>query len=154
MTDMHSRRSIETYVNDQVVQWNTGNCIDIYLTSGYGPPLMWRCCEFRPKTHDLLGQLQYLHKDGSGGERRRRKYSPPFALEKLDENDDAQFREYLDNQLMHPKQLETLGWIFYQSECIIDPQYFQTQALELMCTLFSETKDPQVRTIDVTVERR
>lgn len=144
MTEMHSRPSIEKYVVDSVTKWNTSNSIDIYLTSGYGPPLKWRCCEFQPKDQELLVQLQYLQNPNTGAEERRLKYSPPFALEKLDESDDEHFQEYL-NELMRPTTLHSLGWTFYEEECIMDPGYFQAQVLELMCTLFSETREPQVR---------
>lgn len=147
MTDMHSRKSIEKFVVEQVTRWNMGNSIDIYLTSGYGPPLMWRCCEFQPKDNELLGQLQYLQETRTGKERRRMKYSPPFALEKLDESDDAHFQEYLDTQLMHPSVLSTLGFTFYEEECTVDRHWFQAHVLELMCTLFTNTNDPQVNNL-------
>lgn len=152
MTEMHSKPSIERHVLEQVSRWNTGNSIDIYLTSGYGPALMWRCCEFQPNGQELLGQLQYLQETSTGTQQRRMKYSPPFALERLDENDDRYFREYLDQRLMAPNILKTLGGTFYEEECMVDPQRFQAQVLDLMCTLYSQTSEEPVSNAPNTVK--
>lgn len=150
MTDMHTKCSIERYVKDEVTRWNKSNSIDIYLSSGYGPPLIWRCCEFEPKNQELLGQLQYLQDTSTGVQNRRVKYSPPFALEKLDESDDEHFQKYLDNELMHPNLLKSgLAWTFYEEECMVDPDCFQAQVLQRLCNLFTETRDQQVRALPI-----
>lgn len=60
MTLMHQKQTIEDTVKDQVLDWDQQHPIDIYLTSGYGPPLRWKLYEFKPRTNDLLGQFQYL----------------------------------------------------------------------------------------------
>ncbi|KAK3710302.1 hypothetical protein LTR37_010368 [Vermiconidia calcicola] len=140
MTLMHQKQTIEDTVKDQVLDWDQQHPIDIYLTSGYGPPLRWKLYEFKPRTNDLLGQFQYLQDPRTGVSQRYHKYSPPFGLIKLDASDDSQFEKYLDD-LLSEEYLWEFGWTCFEEESQIDPDMFQATLLNLMCKLYQETQD-------------
>ena len=143
MTLMHEKQTIEDTVNDQVVEWNVQNGIDVYLTSGYGPPLIWKLYEFKPKSNELLGQLQYFQDPTTGRSHGWQKYSPPFGLLKLDQSDDTYFDGYLD-QLMDEEHLLDLGWTYYEEETQVDPDAFQANLLDFICTLYRDTEENEV----------
>ena len=143
MTLMHQKQTIEDCVNDQVLEWDHSNPIDVYLTCGYGPALRWKLYEFRPRTDELLNQLQYLQDPATGVSHRCQKYSPPFGLTKLDQSDDRHFETYLD-QLMSSDYLWDLGWTCFEEETQVDPQAFQANLLDLMCKLYQNTFDVDV----------
>lgn len=145
MTLMHQKQTIEDCVKDQVLEWDTKNPIDIYLTSGYGPALRWRLFEFTPKTEELLGQFQYLQDPTTGVSQRFQKYSPPFGLMKLDSGDATHFENYLE-QLLSPDYLWDLGWTCFEEECQVDSDAFQARLLDLITQLYKDTHDIDVST--------
>lgn len=143
MTIMHQKQTIEDSVASNVMDWDRDSGIDIYLSSGYGPPLRWTVFEFKPRGDEYLHQLQFCQDDK---ERmvRTDNYSPPYGLLKIDPSDDAHMETYLD-QLLEPRFLVDLGWSYYESECLADDRMFQAGVLDLMCTLYLQTKDSEVR---------
>ena len=153
MTLMHQKQTIEDTVNDQVLGWDSSNPIDVYLTSGYGPALRWKLYEFRPKSSELLGQLQYFQDPTTGISQGHHKYSPPFGLMKLDQSDDTYFDGYLD-QLMEEQYLPDLGWTCFEEETQIDSDAFQANLLDYLCKLYKATEDDEVSDIPTTYERR
>jgi hypothetical protein len=94
MTVMHQKQTIEDTVKDQVDHWSH-DYIEVYLTSGYGPPMKWNLYEFEPKSRDLLGQLQYRQDPITRKLLPTHKYSPPLGLKKLDASDDDHVDAYL-----------------------------------------------------------
>lgn len=143
MTLMHQKQTIEDTVNEHVVEWDTFAPIDVYLTSGYGPPLRWKVHEFRARSDELLTQLQYYQDPKTGVSQAWKKYSPPFGLMKLDQSDDTHFETYLD-QLMHPDYLCELGWTFFEEETQVDEEAFQANLLDFLCSLYRGTDDIEV----------
>lgn len=143
MTLMHQKQSIEDTVSEEVLQWDVDNGIDVYLSSGYGPPLRWTMFEFKPRTPELLTQLQYFQDVNTGQSMSRQKYSPPLGLLKIDTSDDAHFDAYLD-QLLDPQHLYDFGWSCYEEESLADPGEFQAKMLDLMCKLHVQTADASV----------
>jgi hypothetical protein len=140
MTTMHQKQSIEDTVQDQVIEWNTSNPIDVYLSSGYGPALKWKLYEFRPKSRDLLGQFQYFQNRDTQTQTRVVKYSPPLGILKLDSGNTANVESYLD-RLLEDQYLENFGWDCFQEESQIDATDFQATLLVLMCQLYIRTTD-------------
>lgn len=143
MTLMHQKQTIEDTVKDQVVQWDELHPIDVYLTSGYGPPLRWKLHEFRPRTNDLLGQFQYMQDPNTGRLLRYHKYSPPIGLIKLNASDDSHFDDYL-NILLDDQYIWELGWTCFEEESQVDASQFQASLLNQMCVLYVKTQDPDV----------
>ncbi len=145
MTVMHQKQSIEDTIQEQVIGWHSGNAIDLYLTSGYGPPLMWKVYEFEARTDDLLGQYQYLQDPATGQLKRYHKFSPPLGLMKLDTSDDVHFNQYL-NQCMQPGMecLGDLGWTCFEEESQVDEYEFQAKLLDQMCRLYLATNNIEV----------
>ena len=141
---MHQKQGIEDCVKAEVIEWDMERPIDIYLTSGYGPPLRWKLHEFRPRTQELLMQYQYLQDPRTGISQRHDKYSPPFGLTKLDETDDAHFEDYLELALQ-PEFLQSFGVRCFEEETQVDPEAFQAYLLNLLCQLYLRTRDGQVR---------
>lgn len=141
MTAMHKKDTIENYVQREVLDWDRDNSIDVYLTSGYGPALKWRLYEFQPRSTDMLVQLQYLQDPSTGISQRLTKYSPPFALLKIDTSDDDHFERYME-QLLHEDHLWEFGWTCFEEETQIDD--FQARLLQFMCELFMEMRDYDV----------
>ena len=138
MTLMHQKQSIEDCVKDQVARWDLTRSVDVYLTSGYGPPLRWKLHEFEPRTRELLGQFQY-HQNPVGVTQRFHKYSPPLALAKLDPSDDTHFETYMDH-LLDPQLLaDEFGYTCFEEETQIDD--FQARLLDLMCGLYAQTRE-------------
>lgn len=148
MTLMHQKQSIEDTVSHEVQYWDVDNGIDVYLSSGYGPPLRWKMFEFKPQTPELLSQLQYFQDVATGQSMSRTKYSPPFGLLKIDTSDDAHFETYLD-QLLEPQNLYDFGWSCYEEESQVDPQEFQATLLDMMCKLHVGTSDASVSLLPV-----
>ncbi|KAK4500068.1 hypothetical protein PRZ48_008254 [Zasmidium cellare] len=146
MTLMHQKQSIEDTVSEQVFQWDLDNGIDVYLSSGYGPPLRWTMFEFKPRTNELLSQLQYFQNASTGRSVHQQKYSPPFGLIKIDTSDDAHFDTYLD-QLLEPQNLLDFGWSCYEEESQVDPEEFQAKMLDFMCQLHMRTADESLRLV-------
>lgn len=140
---MHERHSIEDTVRREVCEWRQDNPIDVYFTTGYGPPLRWRVYEFRPNTTELLEQLQYFQDPDTGISKAYRKYSPPFGLLKLDSDDSKRVESYLE-ELMTEAYLGDLGWVCFEEENEVDESAFQCQVLNLMCKLYLETQDSKV----------
>lgn len=143
MTLMHQKQSIEDTVSQEVAHWDWDNGIDVYLSSGYGPPLRWKMFEFKPRTNELLMQLQYYQDTATGRSAVNRKFSPPFGLIKIDTSDDAHFDAYLD-QLLEPHHLHDFGWTCYEEESEVDREEFQAKMLHSMCELYIKTTDPSV----------
>lgn len=142
MTIMHQKQSIEDTIKEQVLGWDEES-IDVYLSSGYGPPLRWTLYEFKPRTTDLLGQFQYTQNRETGEQVREHKYSPPFGIMKLDSSNDVQVENYLTT-LMDQRVLLDLGWTFYEEESQMDPDMFQATLLDQMCRLYIQTQDNEV----------
>lgn len=140
---MHQKQTIEDSVASSVLTWDHDNGIDIYLSSGYGPPLRWKVFEFRPKSEEYLRQLQYYQDNGNDQMVRTVNYSPPYGLLKIDTSDDAHLEKYLD-QLLEPRFLWEFGWTFYEAESLADD--FQAGVLDLMCKLYVNTADDSVGT--------
>ncbi|CZT17942.1 uncharacterized protein RCC_03780 [Ramularia collo-cygni] len=138
MTIMHQKQTIEDSVASSVLTWDHDNGIDIYLSSGYGPPLRWKVYEFRPKSEEYLRQLQYYQDNGSDQMVRTVNYSPPYGLLKIEPSDDAHLDTYLD-QLLQPQFLWDFGWTFYEAESLVDE--FQAGVLDLLCKLYLTTED-------------
>jgi hypothetical protein len=148
MTYMHQKQTIEDTVGKEVLEWDKTNCIDVYLTSGYGPALRWKLFEFRPRSQDILVQFQYLQDITTGQILRHTKYSPPFALLKLDSSDEHQFETYLD-RLMSPTWLWDFGWTFYEEETQVDD--FQARLVEMMCNHYQQTQDQDVSALSLAM---
>jgi len=146
MTLMHQKQSIEDTVSEQVLSWDQDNGMDVYLSSGYGPPLVWRLYEFKPKTPELLSQLQFYQDTQTGQSRSSFKYSPPFGLLKIDTSDDAHFDTYLDT-LLAPENLWDFGWSCYEEESLVDADMFQAQLLDYMCKLYLNTADQPLKSL-------
>lgn len=142
MTVMHQKQTIEDTVKDQVAQWDP-NWVEVYLTSGYGPPLRWKLHEFMPRTGDLLGQLQYLQNPDTRQLQSFHKYSPPLGLMKLDASDDDHLEAHL-SELLQRQYLVDFGWTCFEEESQVDPDQFQAKMLVMMCTLFHDTRDSKV----------
>lgn len=140
---MHQKQTIEDAVVSNVLAWVHDNSIDIYLSSGYGPPLRWKVFEFQPKSDEFLSQLQYYQDNGTQEMTRKYNYSPPYGLLKIDPSDDAYLDTYLD-QLLEPQFLWDFGWTYYEAECDADECMFQGGVLDLMCKLYIKTKDSLV----------
>ena len=149
MTLMHQKQTIEDCVNDQVLHWDHDSPLDVYLTSGYGPALRWPLYEFKPKSDELLNQLQYLQDPITGSSRRHHKYSPPFGLLKLDSSDEVRIENYLE-QLLDKNYLWDLGWSCFEEETQVDEDAFQAKLLDLMCNLYLDTQDVDVSSPDQT----
>lgn len=143
MTLMHQKQTIQDTVSDQVVEWDLDRPIDVYLESGYGPPLRWKLYEFKPRTRDLLGQFQYLQDPKTGTQQRIHKYSPPLGLSKLDATDDQHVEEYL-KRLLEDDCLLDLGWSCFEEESQVDGEDFQATLLACMCELYTRTRDEDV----------
>lgn len=141
MTIMHEKQTIEDSVASSVLAWDRDNGIDIYLSSGYGPPLLWKVYEFRPKSTEYLSQLQYRQDNNSDRMVRTTNYSPPYGLLKIDTSHDTLFDRYLD-RLLEPQFLGDFGWTFYEAESVADD--FQAGVLALMCKLYLDTSDAAV----------
>ncbi|KAI7478312.1 hypothetical protein KC351_g8310 [Hortaea werneckii] len=142
MTWMHQKQTIEDCVKDQVLRWDLQNSRDVYLTCGYGPALPWKLYEFKPRTNELTGQFQYLQDPTTGTTVRHEKYAPPFGLTKLDTSDDRHFDTYLELLLRH-EYLWDFGWTCFEEETQIDD--FQARLLELMCNLYTNAQDYDLR---------
>lgn len=142
MTMWHQKQSIEDTVSAQVLAWDIDNGIDVYLSSGYGPPLRWKLHEFTPRSTELLRQIQFKV-DDKGAMVSSFKYAPPFGLMKIETSDDAHFEAYLD-QLMEPRVLMEFAWKCYEEEEALDEGIFQVKLLELMCKLYINTTDMAV----------
>ena len=136
MTFMHQKQTIEDCVSDQVCSWDLENSVDVFFTSGYGPALRWKLCEFRPKTNELLFQYQYLQDVESGRCERHIKYSPPLGLSRLDTSDDAYFDKYL-NDLLEPHHLRNFGETCFEEESQVDD--FQASLMKLICAFYVQT---------------
>jgi hypothetical protein len=140
---MHQKQSIEDAVASNVLAWDRDNGIDIYLSSGYGPPLRWKVFEFKPANDGFLRQLQF-HQDIDNGQMVcTENYSPPYGLLKLDTSDDAHLDTYLD-QLLEPHLLWDFAWSYYEAESIADENMFQGGVLDLICKLYLKTTDKLV----------
>ncbi|GAB1731809.1 hypothetical protein NU195Hw_g7249t1 [Hortaea werneckii] len=142
MTWMHQKQTIEDCVKDQVLRWDLQNSRDVYLTCGYGPALPWKLYEFEPRTNELTGQFQYLQDPTTGTTVRHQKYAPPFGLTKLDTSDDRHFDTYLE-LLLRREYLWDFGWTCFEEETQIDD--FQARLLELMCKLYTNAQDYDLR---------
>lgn len=145
MTLMHQKQSIEDTVSAEVRTWHGDNGIDIYLSTGYGPPLVWRLYEFEAKTPELLNQLQFYQNPDTRQSTVTNKYSPPYGLLKIDPSDDRHFEAYLE-QLLERNTLENFGWVCYQEESLVDEGEFQEKLLDGICTLYLDTRDVSVST--------
>lgn len=142
-TNVHQKQFIEDTVRREVYEWDLNNPIDVYLTSGYGPALRWKVYEFKPRTLEILTQHQYMQDHITGREYLIEKYSPPLALLKIDSSDEHQFELYLD-RLMHPSELVDFGWTMYEEETQIHDD-FQARLVEMMCNLYLQTDDEDLR---------
>lgn len=140
---MHQKQTIEDSVASSVLAWDHHNGIDIYLSTGYGPPLRWKVFEFKPRTDEYLHQLQYYQDYDADKMACRLNYSPPYGLLKIDPSDDAQLDSYLET-LLDPQLLWDFAWTYYEAECIADTNMFQAGVLDLMCTLYVKTNDRSV----------
>ena len=140
MTVMHQKQTIEDTVREQVREWDLDTPIDLYLSSGYGPPFRVQAHEFKPKTDELLGQFQYLQDPTTGRTHRYKKYSPPFGLLKLDSSDSTHFENYLE-ELLSTEYLWDLGWTCFEEETQVDEDAFQARLLDLICKLYTTTHD-------------
>ncbi|KAF2725519.1 hypothetical protein K431DRAFT_238701 [Polychaeton citri CBS 116435] len=142
MTSMHQKQTIEDDVKKQVLRWDETRGIDVKLTCGYGPPLVWRLFEFKPKTDELLGQLQYL-RDENGFVKMHKKWSLPLGIVKLNTGqDDAHFENFLQSALSR-EHLWEFGWTCFEEETEMDD--FQARLLQLMCDLYMATDDPNLQ---------
>lgn len=141
---MHEKQTIEDSVNSSVLSWDHNNGIDIHLSSGYGPALLWKVFEFRPRNDEYLNQLQYYHDHGTDRMIPTNNYSPPYGLLKIDTSDQTHLDDYLD-QLLEPTYLLDFGWSFYEAESLADKRLFQAGLLDLMCKLYISTADAAVR---------
>ncbi|PIA90449.1 hypothetical protein CB0940_11232 [Cercospora beticola] len=136
----HQKQSIETFVSSEVVHWHVDNCIDVYLSSGYGPPLPWKLYEFTPRNLEFLYQLQATQDPQSMRTITKKKYSPPYGLLKIDSVDDRNYEAYLED-LLQPQWLKELGESAYAEENLVDEGMFQCKVLDLMCQLYIGTSD-------------
>jgi hypothetical protein len=146
-TQMHreyQKQYIENTVSREVVTWHSDNCIDIYLSTGYGPPLRWKVFEFTPKSPDLLIQLQYFQDPYTGRSVTKQKYSPPYGLLSIDSVDDRNFEAYLED-LLRPEHLKELGESCYAEENYVDEAQFQCKLLDHLCQLYMNTSDSSLR---------
>lgn len=137
---MHQKQTIEDSVASSVLAWDPNNGIDIYLSSGYGPPLLWKVFEFRPKNDEYLHQFQYYQDNDTDQMVRTVNYSPPYGLLKIDTSDETHLDGYLD-QLLEPQHLWDFGWSYYEAESLSDERMFQAGVLDLMCKLYLSTTD-------------
>lgn len=140
----HQKQGIESFVSSAVAHWHVDNCIDVYLSSGYGPPLRWRLYEFTPKDNEFLFQLQMVQDPQSRRSLTREKYSPPYGLMRIDSVDDRNYESYLED-LLHPQWLAQLGESAYAEENLVDDGMFQCKVLDLMCTLHINTPDETLK---------
>ncbi|KAI5358584.1 hypothetical protein Slin14017_G108670 [Septoria linicola] len=140
----HQKQSIETFVSREVGRWHTDNPIDVYLSSGYGPPLLWRLYEFTPHSNDFLWQLQVTQDPSSRRSITTHKYSPPYGLMRIDSVDDRNYESYLED-LLHPHWLKELGESAYAEENLVDDQQFQCKVLDLLCKLYVSTLDATLK---------
>lgn len=141
----YTKQILEDVVAREVVHWHPKSAIDVYLSSGYGPPLRWKLVEFTPNSTRLLWQLQYYQNPHTGRSESRQKYSPPYGLLKLDSADDGHFERYL-NDLLLPFYLKHLGSSCYAEENEVDPDRFQSRVLDMMSHLYIRTQDEKVCT--------
>lgn len=141
MTLMHQKQTIEDCVTEQVIEWDFANPVDVYLTSGYGFPLVWRLHEFKPKTAELLGQFQYLQNVDTRTSTRFFRYSPPFGITKLETSDETHFKGYVED-LMADEYLMDFGWTCFEEETQIDD--FQARLLDQICWLYLHATDYDV----------
>lgn len=144
MCSMHTKQSIEDYVVRNVAKWDKRNSVDVYLTSGYGPTLRWRLYEFEPRDDEPVYQLQYWQDPRTGLQTAERKYSPPFALMKLDMADDVRFDRYT-GELLDKRHLWEFGWTCFEEETATDD--FQARLLQFVCNFFLATQDHDVSRI-------
>ncbi|KAJ8608362.1 hypothetical protein MRB53_039702 [Persea americana] len=144
MTQVNEKQWLEDCVIREVDVWDHQNSMDVFLSTGYGPPLQWKLYEFRPKTAELLEQLQYFQDVSTGRTMSRLKYSLPLGLLKVDPGDEAQFDAYVQ-ELLHPEHLSGLGKAFYYEESLVDKHGFQEKLLQCMCKLYLESHDEQLR---------
>lgn len=114
-TTMHSKQNIEDCVQDQVQAWDYARPVEVFLTSGYGPPLRWVLHEFRPATMELMAQFQYLQNPHTRQSVRHEKWSPPLGVMKLEPSDDWHFKNYLD-ELMTDEHLIHFPWRCFEEE--------------------------------------
>lgn len=142
-TVMHSKQSIEDCVKYQVHIWDYGRPIQVYLTSGFGPPLCWVLYEFKPATRELLNQYQYLQNVHTRTAEPAEKWSPPLGITKLDPSDDCHFKNYLD-ELMQDRPLKQFPWTCFEEETQFDD--FQATMLAMICELYQKTNDDDVNT--------
>lgn len=147
MTSMHQKQTIEDDVKKQVARWDTNRAIDVYLTCGYGPPLMWRLYEFQPRTNELMGQLQYL-RDENGRVKMHKKWSLPLGIIQLNTGaDDVHFENFLQAALSRDHLWE-FGWTCFEEET--ETNDFQAKLLQLMCDLYMGTEDIDVGAIQIS----
>ncbi|KAH9826832.1 fungal zn binuclear cluster domain containing protein [Teratosphaeria destructans] len=140
-TSFHQKQTLLDQVGKEVARWDEQNCIDVYLTSAYGPALRWKVYEYVPRDRQHLIQYQYLQDVKTGHVHRYEKYSPPFGLMKLASSDEHHFERYLD-RLMHPNFLWNFGFVFYDEENLIDD--FLPRLVDMMCNLYEQTSDADV----------
>jgi hypothetical protein len=136
----HQKHSVESFVSREVVHWHVDNCIEVYLSSGYGPPLPWRLYEFTPRNNETLFQVQAIQDPQSRRSLTTQKYSPPYGLMRIDSVDDRNYQSYLED-LLHPQWLTQLGESAYAEENHVDDGMFQCKVLDFMCTLYVHTSD-------------
>lgn len=116
MTTIHQKQSLEDTVSKEVRRWVQGGETTITLTAGYGPDLVWRVCEFEPRTNVLLMQYQFFENEHTGVMEKQERWSPPFGLKSLGRDEqsfESWVRSMLDSDGDH---LEEFAEVFYQNE--------------------------------------
>ena len=138
---MHQKQTIEDYIHDRVARFDQNNSMDIWFTCGYGPALPWKLYEFEPIGDEPCWQLPYMQDPRTGQQLQYRKYSPPFALIKLDTSDETAFDDYMET-LLSEEHLWEFGWTCFEEETQIDD--FQARLMQSICNLSTKSHDETV----------
>lgn len=144
-TEMHQIETVKATIMRDVDGF-LDRGIDVSLSCGYGPPLIWKLYEFRPQNAALLEQWQYVQDKRTGCTTRVPKWSPPLGVRQFDELNDAKFESHL-TRLLHPNELMHFGRSFYKEERRRDKAMFQAKLLQHMCDLHTNSGDGELKTL-------
>ncbi|TKA76155.1 hypothetical protein B0A49_03729 [Cryomyces minteri] len=143
MTSMHELEELRAFYGqhvDSVYQ----DALEVEFESGHGPKIICEVYQFKPRTPELLRQLQYVKNSFTGKYEAREERSPPLAMQLMENRDVSLYDSYLDLFVEH--HLPGFPRCCFADE----PDNFQPRLLALMCELYHGTaneKKPFLRPV-------
>lgn len=141
MRNIHEKQSILDDVKKEVKSWQSRMTI-ISLSPGFGPDFEWAVVEFVPSSEQALIQFQYFSNSETRQMERHEKYSPPFGVKSIDQ-EERSFNRYLEN-LLDPTlpHLQAYARQAYATDS--DEVVFSEYLLILIVNLYTDTRDQLV----------